>query len=50
MFLYKGLARNGFFGNDTLDILQDREEDDIESDKENSHVATKIEDMGRIIT
>ena len=50
MFLYKGLGRNGLFGNDTLDILQEREEDDIESDKGNSHVDTKIEDMERIIT
>ena len=45
MFLYKGQGKNGLFGNDTLDILQEREEDDIESDIENSHVDTKIEDM-----
>ena len=49
MFLYKGLGRNGLFSNDTLDILQERE-DGIELDKENSHVETKIEDMDRIIS
>ena len=49
MFLYKGLRRNGLFGNDTFDILREREEDDIESDKENSHAETKIEDMDKII-
>ena len=50
MFHYKGLGRNGLFGYDTLDILQEREEDDIELNKENSHADTKIEDMDRVIT
>ena len=49
MFLYKGLGRNGLFGNDTLDFSQEMEEDDFESDKENSHAETKIVDMDRII-
>ena len=36
MFLYKEPGRTGFFDND------------IDSDKENSHAETKIENMDRI--